>query len=187
MHYNLLFLLLFLLACEDKSNTETNNTNTVANDEIKNDSGLPNILLIIADDMGLDASPVHSEGSQKPQMPTLENLSANGLTFDNLWTNPLCTPTRATILTGKYGIHTGVLSVEPPDNGIATTEVSLQTYLKQQSSYNSAVIGKWHLSNASNGDIDNPAMLGIEHYVGLIKGSHSDYSDWTVTENGGLI
>ncbi len=144
----------------------------------------PNILLIIADDMGLDASPVHTPGALKPNMPVLQSLSDTGITFENLWTAPVCTPTRATILTGKYGTNSGVLGVLPPTNGVSTSEVSLQSYLKSNASYKSAVIGKWHLSTNNNGGVNNPAMMGVEHYAGFLSGGHTDYSDWELTENG---
>ncbi len=144
----------------------------------------PNILLIIADDMGLDATPGYSEGTQKPKMPVLQSLSTSGITFDNLWVNPLCAPTRATILTGKYGINSGVTGVQSGNNGISTSETSLQSYLTNNSTYNSAIIGKWHLSNNSNGGSDNPAQMGVEHYEGLLSGAHEDYSNWALTKNG---
>ncbi len=149
-------------------------------------TGPPNILLIIADDMGLDASPVHPEGAIKPNMPFLQGLSNRGITFENFWTNPTCTPTRATILTGKYGFNSGVLGVLPPNNGVSTSEVSLQSYLKSKTTYQSAVIGKWHLSTNRNGGADNPAMMGVEHYAGFLSGGHTDYSDWELTENGNM-
>ena len=52
----------------------------------KPESALPNILLVIADDIGKDAFPNYPEGQDKPQLPTFNNLMANGVTFDNLWT-----------------------------------------------------------------------------------------------------
>jgi arylsulfatase A-like enzyme len=70
----------------------------------------PNILLVIADDMGLDVSPCYDFGTEKPDMPVLEAMCADGLVFDNVWAEPICSPTRATILTGRYGFRTGVLS-----------------------------------------------------------------------------
>ena len=72
----------------------------------------PNILLIIADDLGVDAVPRYSFGEQKPHMPTLERLMDDGIRFSNVWTNPVCSPTRAAILTGKFGYRTGVLNAE---------------------------------------------------------------------------
>ena len=69
----------------------------------------PNILLIIADDFGLDACPNYDIGATKPNMPHLQQLVNNGITFDNFWAFPRGSPTRASILTGKYGVKTGVL------------------------------------------------------------------------------
>lgn len=81
----------------------------------------PNILLVISDDLGLDASSGYQVGTDLPTTPTLDELAANGLIFDNAWASPLCSPTRATILTGQYGIRTGVLS---PDDSISLSETS---------------------------------------------------------------
>lgn len=68
----------------------------------------PNILLIIADDMGKDATPTFIEGNLKPVTPNINSFFTNGLTFINLWVNPTCSPTRASIISGKYGFKTGV-------------------------------------------------------------------------------
>ena len=105
----------------------------------------PNIMLIIADDMGLDACPGFNFGTIKPNMPNLQSLINTGVRFNNLWSNPTCTPTRSTILTGKYGFRTGVTLV---GDELSTSETSLQKYLDNNtgSTYNHAVIGKWHLS-----------------------------------------
>ncbi len=167
-----LIVFTILAACKDNKvvNPGTNST--------------PNILLIIADDMGLDATPGYNVGTEKPSMPVLQDLSANGIVFDNVWSNPLCSPTRATILTGKYGIRTGVVSASPPNNAISLSETSLQSYLAQNTSYKSAVIVKWHLSNNANGGADNPNLMGVEYYAGLLSGGHDDYSDWSFTQNG---
>lgn len=142
-------------------------------------SSAPNVLLIIADDMGLDATPGFTEGSAKPNMPNLEALMASGLTFENFWSAPVCSPTRATILTGRYGTHSGVLGV---GDNITTSETSLQAYMDDNSAtaYSHAVIGKWHLSNNSS----NPNNMGIDHYAGLLGGGVGSYTNWTLTENG---
>ena len=99
----------------------------------------PNILFVIVDDMGKDATPNYSEGQEKPQMPTLEMLASSGITFDNVWAYPVCSPTRASILTGKLGYHTGVLEVE---QDISLSEESLHDFVKNQSkgAYDTALI-----------------------------------------------
>jgi len=75
-------------------------------EEIEETTTDPNILLIIADDMGLDATPGYGIGTEKPIMNTLQGFMEKGIRFTNLWSNPTCTPTRSTILTGKYGFRT---------------------------------------------------------------------------------
>ncbi len=149
----------------------------------------PNILLIIADDMGIDASPCYDFGSEKPAMPTLEQLCRDGLVFDQVWATPMCSSTRATLLTGRYGFRTGLgaaVGNNTLDGGISLNEVSIQQVLSQQApvNYATAVIGKWHLSDRSNGGADNPTNMGVDYYAGLLAGVHQDYFNWQRTENG---
>lgn len=146
----------------------------------------PNILLIIADDMGLDATPWHPEiGNRKPKTPNLNALAETGLKFNNVWANPVCSPTRAGILTGKYGIHTGVLGpLGRNDAGINVDEYTLHQHLSAHTNYQSAVIGKWHLSTNQNGSNDNPGLMGVRHYSGMISGGVQAYDDWRKVTNG---
>ena len=129
----------------------------------------PNILLVISDDLGLDASSGYQVGTELPATPTLDELAANGLIFDNAWATPLCSPTRATILTGRYGIRTRVLA---PGDPISMNETSLQSFIDSNvpNTYSHAVIGKWHLSGRDNGGIDNPNLMGIDHFAGFQGG-----------------
>ena len=148
----------------------------------------PNILLVIADDMGLDVSPCYDLGSEKPDMPVLESMCRDGLVFDNVWADPTCSPTRATLLTGRYGFRTGVLSQlggRDATGGIRTDEVSIQRLLDgAPTPYAHAVVGKWHLSDTTNGGNDNPEIMGVGFYSGLIAGAVSDYYRFTLTTGG---
>ncbi|TMM53710.1 sulfatase [Maribacter algarum] len=139
----------------------------------------PNILLIIADDMGLDASPGYALGSIKPNMPNLQNMISSGLIFNNVWSYPTCTPTRASIITGKYGFRTNVMKV---DDELSTTETSIQKYLDENTNeaYSHAVIGKWHLSR----DVNHATNMGVGKYAGFLSGGVQDYSNWTLVEDG---
>ena len=78
---------LFLFSC--MSEIDSNQVDETGNSEAKN-----NVLLIIADDMGLDASIGYNIGNQKPNMPNLEKLINSGIKFNNVWANPVCSPTR---------------------------------------------------------------------------------------------
>lgn len=146
------------------------------------DTSKPNILLIIADDFGLDACPNYNVGSIKPYMPHLQELANSGITFDNFWSFPMCSPTRASILTGKYGVKTGVLNASNAST-IDRNEITLQRYLDENLGkvYNHSIIGKWHLSN---GEPNRPIEMGIDYYAGLLSGSTSSYNEWNIVENG---
>jgi hypothetical protein len=109
-------------------------------------SDQPNILLIIADDQGIDASAQYAVSSDLPVTPTLNQLASNGIVFDNAWATPACTTTRSTMITGQYGINSGVLDV---GDKLPADAVTLQQFLSSDENtdnYQSAVIGKWHLS-----------------------------------------
>lgn len=139
----------------------------------------PNVLLIIADDFGKDACINYSEGSVKPNMPNLQAIANNGIQFENFWVNPLCTPTRASILTGKYPLRTDMLEV---GNVLDQNETSIFEYIQQENAnaYSSALIGKWHLGRGLN----HPSNLGVPFYSGLISGAVQSYTDWTWTHDG---
>lgn len=135
----------------------------------------PNILLVIADDFGVDASPCYKVGAEKPVMPTLERLCSEGVVFDNVWVSPMCSPTRATILTGQYGFRTGVLKA---GDRLRPTE-SIQDLLTAGAEYSNALIGKWHLE-------EDPAEFGIQHYAAFLNHQFAlpNYSSFEITEDG---
>jgi arylsulfatase A-like enzyme len=141
----------------------------------------PNILFIIADDLGLDASNQYDVGAQKPLTPTLDQLANDGLVFDNFWTNPVCSPTRAAVITGRYGFRTGVLT---PGETLETSETVIQQYIRNNSSidYAMAVVGKWHLGNGNDHALDS----GVEYFYGLAGagGGVGSYTDWNLNDNG---
>jgi arylsulfatase A-like enzyme len=172
LYFKLLFLFLVFSAC---SNAE--DVAFIIQDKEESIAKQPNILLIIADDMGLDATPNYSIDGIKPNMPILQSLMSNGIKFNNLWSYPLCTPTRASILTGKYGFRTEVTNV---GQNLSSNEQSIQNYLDgMNSGYSHAVIGKWHLS----GDISHPNAIGIDEYTGVLGGGVQSYWNWNLVEN----
>ena len=174
----LLLMALSLIACSSDSGGYSDNSV----DPIIAPESYPNILLIIADDMGRDATFGFSEGSLKPITPHINSIKNNGITFQNFWSYPTCSPTRASIITGKYGYRTGV---KWAGDVLPSTEQSLQKYIKEEtgSRYNSAVIGKWHLSG--NNSSLNRAAFGIDYYAGLMGGGLQNYFQWNLTNDQG--
>jgi arylsulfatase B len=143
---------------------------------------LPNILVVIADDFGLDASPCYPFATDKPNMPNLQALCDAGLIFDDVWVNPSCSPTRATILSGRYGFRTGVLAAGDILHDTPSIQDLLTTGLPY--AYPNAVLGKWHLAGDANPDPNHPALFGIEHFAGFLKAAVPDYSNWELTADG---
>lgn len=145
-----------------------------------NSSDKPNIVFIISDDQGLDASPQYSLSSDVPHTPNFTALADSGLIFDNVWVSPTCSPTRAALMTGKHSDRTTVFA---PGDALPSSETILQSYLKNESAtseYTSAVIGKWHLGGGQSG----PNDFGIDHFAGIITGGVQNYNNWSLNVNG---
>jgi len=174
----------FLSACGGGSSNEEKNievTPPVTEIPIEDvdTSPSPNILFIISDDQGLDASAQYEVSQDVPQTPNLNDLAKQGLTFDNMWVTPACSTTRGTIITGKYGVNSGVESVPTT---LSSEHEILQQYLKRNAEtqhYQSAVFGKWHLGNTNT----HPNDVGVDYYAGNLS-NLSDYYDWSLTTNG---
>ncbi|WP_411825792.1 sulfatase-like hydrolase/transferase [Luteolibacter sp. AS25] len=143
-----------------------------------------NILLLIVDDWGIDSSPLDSSPELNPEttypsMPNLEALAKRGIRFTNAYAQPVCSPTRATILTGRYAFRHGVGA---PETQLPTDEIALpKLFTAAASNYQMASFGKWHLGGTQNG----PAELGgWPNFSGILRGGVPDYFSWRKTENG---
>lgn len=136
-----------------------------------------NILLIIADDFGVDAHGLYAIGSSTAPTPTIDELATQGVRFDRVWSNPVCSPTRATILTGRYSFRTGVGDVSETTR-VNPDEYSVADALKEIG-YSTALIGKWHLGVTDS----KPEHLGFDYQSILLQGNLTDYFNWLKLEN----
>ena len=138
----------------------------------------PNILLIIADDMGIDSTPGFGINEDLPSTPTLDSFREKGLSFTNCWAAPQCSPTRAAIMSGKYGIKTGVMR---PPKILETSHTSLFTKIKEQSitDYSMGLIGKWHIGGSGTSNYSHPKDSGVPYYEGIFSSQVDDYYNWT--------
>lgn len=143
-----------------------------------------NILLIIADDLGADSHSLFNSvtnGATLPPTPNINSLATNGVVFSRAYANPLCSPTRACLITGRYGFRTGIGNVVGGSQGpLSASEFTLPKAFAG-SGYACSHFGKWHLAAGANTPL---TVGGWTNYVGNIQGQITSYTNWTKTVNG---
>jgi arylsulfatase B len=162
------------------------------------DAGLsdgPNILLLIADDLGVDAFGLYgdSDGDGTPDdgrsyaaTPNLDAVCGEGVRFSRAWSAPMCSPTRASILTGRYGFRTGIGTAIGRVGGLDVGEPTLPRIMGAHG-YRTASLGKWHLGTMGDlGGRSAPQTMGWSYFSGILLGALMDYEDWNRVENGEL-
>jgi arylsulfatase A-like enzyme len=112
----------------------------------------PNILLIITDDQGYGDLGVH--GNPKLRTPNLDRLARESVVFQSFYVSPVCSPTRASLLTGRYNYRTGVVDTYLGRSLMHPDEVTLAEMLAT-TGYRTGIFGKWHLG-------DNYPMRAID-------------------------
>ena len=142
-------------------------------------SGIENVLLIIADDMGVDNVTAYGEHSESAITPTIDQLAERGVLFRNAWANPSCAPTRGSLMTGRYAFRNG--ATHPSVNVLNTDEITIAEVISE-AGYQTALFGKWHLGDGVRGGAGTlPTDQGFDHFSGHINGNIRDYYGWPKT------
>lgn len=144
-------------------------------------AGKPHIVHIVADDLGW--KDVGFNGCADIKTPNLDALAAGGAKFAQFYVQPMCTPTRAALLTGRYPFRYGLQTAVIPSvsgYGLDVTERLLPQCLKE-AGYKTAIIGKWHLGHADKKYW--PRQRGFDYQYGAMIGE-LDY--FTHDEHGVL-
>ena len=143
-------------------------------------AGRPNILLIVADDMGYGDATCYWKTDL--QTPVMDEVARQGIRFTQFRVNPLCSPTRSSLMTGQYSLENGMWRGANDANAPAAGKeerdnvrrfkddvVLLPQFLKA-AGYATGAFGKWHLGN----DAKNlPNARGFDEFLGFIGGSHA--------------
>ncbi len=153
--------------------------------------GAPNVLFIVLDDTGFGqlgcyGSPIRT--------PNLDRLAANGLSYNNMHTTALCSPTRSCILTGRNHHSNGMACITeastgyPGSNGVIPFENGFLSEMLVGQGYSTYAIGKWHLTPAEQtsaaGPYDRwPLGRGFERFYGFLGGDTHQYYPNLVYDN----
>lgn len=129
----------------------------------------PNIVYILADDMGYNDCGFR--GGKEIPTPNLDRLAAGGAVLDAFYAQPVCSPTRASLMTGRYpfryGLQVGVIRPYAP-YGLPLEERMLPAVLRE-SGYDTAIVGKWHLGHVTPAYL--PTSRGFAHQYGHYNGA----------------
>ena len=148
-----------------------------------------NVILIIADDIGSDYFGFSENHLDTIPTPNIRKLLTRGVRFRNAWSNPLCSPTRAGILTGRYSFRTGVGNAIGGTTSavLDTSEITIPRLLNRfkTNGIAKANIGKWHLHLSNpNSNYTFPNNMGYDHFEGGFDGNLNSFTIWTKITNG---
>lgn len=145
------------------------------------DAPRPNVVFIVADDMGY--ADVGFNGGKEIKTPHLDSIAAGGARLEQFYVQPVCSPTRAALMTGRYpmryGLQVGVVRPHA-DYGVPLDERMLPAALKE-AGYTTAITGKWHLGHARPEYL--PTRRGFDRQYGHYNGAIDHF---THVRDGGL-
>lgn len=144
-------------------------------------SSPPNILLIMTDDQGWGDLSFH--GNDSIHTPVLDQLARQSVRLNRFYVSPVCAPTRASLLTGRYHLRTGTSFVTARRETMRTEETTLAEILKAHG-YATGLFGKWH-----NGEHypQDPIGQGFDTFLGFAAGHWNNYFNTTLMENGDSV
>jgi arylsulfatase B len=147
-----------------------------------------NTILIIADDVSPDYFGVLSKTTDTATTPNIRALAETGIRYTKAWAAPVCSPTRAGMLTGQYSFRTGVGGVISGTAApqLDTAEMTIARLLKSYAptKYATACVGKWHVHNNAPAKRSYPNLMGFDFYSGSFNGAITDYYNYPIIRNG---
>lgn len=126
----------------------------------------PNIIIIMAGDQGWGDLSLH--GNANLSTPIIDSLAVNGVQFDRFYVDPVCSPTRAAMLTGRYAVRGGVYAISAGGERLDLDEKTLPEYFKA-AGYATGAFGKWHngMQPPYHPTPARPFREGYSRYSGL--------------------
>jgi arylsulfatase A-like enzyme len=137
----------------------------------------PNVILILTDDQAFGDLAI--TGNSLVQTPNIDKLALEGTMATNFYVSPVCAPTRASLLTGRYYRRTGVSGVTRGLENMNLNEITLANIFKSEG-YATGIFGKWH--NGAHYPY-HPLGRGFDEFVGFTSGHWPNYFDTTIEKN----
>lgn len=137
----------------------------------------PNVLLIMTDDQGY--GDIRSHGNAGIETPVLDRLADEGARFDRFYVSPVCSPTRAALLTGRYPLRSRIQGTTRGWEVMPAGEMTLAEVL-QSRGYVTAAFGKWHNGRQMP---NHPNGQGFDEFFGFCGGHWNDYTDAILEHN----
>ncbi len=141
----------------------------------------PNVVVILTDDQGWGDLSVH--GNTQLSTPAIDSLARDGALFDRFYVCPVCSPTRAEFLTGRYHPRGGVRGVSTGLERLSLEEKTIANAFKS-AGYATGAFGKWH--NGSQWPY-HPNARGFDEYYGFTSGHWGEYFDPPLEHNGAMV
>ena len=141
----------------------------------------PNVLVILADDQGWGDLSVH--GNTNLSTPNIDSLARDGALFERFYVSPVCSPTRAEFLTGRYHVRGGVFGVSTGGERLDLDEKTIGDTFKG-AGYAVGAFGKWH--NGTQYPY-HPNARGFDEFYGFCSGHWGDYFNPPLEHNGRLV
>lgn len=141
----------------------------------------PNIVVILTDDQGWGDLSLH--GNTNLNTPNIDTLATQGMALERFYVCPICSPTRAEIMTGRYNPRTGVRSASRGEERMDLDETTVFEDFKA-AGYTTAAFGKWH--NGMQPPY-HPNARGIDEYYGFCSGHWGSYYSPMLEHNGKLV
>ncbi len=141
----------------------------------------PNVVLIMTDDQGY--GDLHLHGNSKIDTPTLDRLARESTRMDRFFVSPLCSFTRASLMTGRYYLRTGCASVTRGIETVRSEETTIAEVFRQ-AGYATGCFGKWHIGEHYP---NHPKGQGFDEFLGMPQGHWDNYFDPVLEHNGRMV